>query len=148
MKHQAVSGNIHFLIRAWLETHPIGRIFYAPFDVVFTNFDVVEPDLLHISHERAAQILTEKHVTGAPEIVVEIGSLSTRKRDVTIKLRLYERCGVSEYWVVDPDRQTVSAYLNRDGRFEAARELSLEREDVLMTPHFDTLQLPLRKIFQ
>jgi hypothetical protein len=49
---------------------------------------------------------------------------------------------------VDPDRQTVSAYLNRDGRFEAARELSLEREDVLMTPHFDMLQLPLRKIFQ
>jgi Uma2 family endonuclease len=70
MKHQAVSGNIHFLIRAWLETHPIGRIFYAPFHVVFTNFDVVEPDLLYISRERAAQILTEKHVTGAPEIVV------------------------------------------------------------------------------
>lgn len=45
-RHQAVLGNLHFLIRSWLERHPVGRVFFAPFDVVFTRFDVVEPDLL------------------------------------------------------------------------------------------------------
>ena len=44
-KHQQISGNLHCLIRSWLEAHPIGRVFYAPFDVVFSHFDVVEPDL-------------------------------------------------------------------------------------------------------
>jgi Uma2 family endonuclease len=66
----------------------------APLDV--TQFDVVEPDLLFVSTNRAADILTAEHVTGAPDIVVEIGSPSTRKRDETIKRRLYERSGVSE----------------------------------------------------
>ena len=98
-KHQRVSGNLHFLMRAWLEEHPIGQVFYAPFDVVFSRFDVVEPDLLYVSNERMKEIVTAQHVTGAPDIVVEIGSPGTRKRDETIKRRLYERSGVSEYWV-------------------------------------------------
>jgi len=59
MRHQAISGNLHIMIRSWLEQHPVGRIFYAPFDVVFTIFDVVEPDLLYLSHARASQCLTE-----------------------------------------------------------------------------------------
>ena len=98
MRHQGISGNLYFILRGWLEQYPIGRIFYAPFDVVFTQFDVVEPDLLYVSNARAARVLTAKHVTGAPELVVEIGSPGTRKRDETIKRRLYERSGVSEYW--------------------------------------------------
>ena len=65
-KHQRVSGNLHFLIRAWLEEHPIGQVFYAPFDVVFTKFDVVEPDLLYISNERMPEIVTALHVTSLP----------------------------------------------------------------------------------
>ena len=62
----------------------------------------MEPDLLYISHTRSGEIVTEKHVTGAPEIVVEIGSRSTRKRDQTIKRRLYERRGYSRF-AVQPD---------------------------------------------
>ena len=96
MKHQAVLGNLYFLIRGHLETQPSGRVFMAPFDVVFTDFDVVEPDLLYMSHERAADILTPEHVRGTPELVVEIGSPSTCKRDETLKRRLYERTGVHD----------------------------------------------------
>ena len=147
-KHQPISGNLYFMIRSWLEQHPVGRIFYAPFDVDFTNFDVVEPDLLYMSHARAAQVLTEKHVTGAPEIVVEIGSKETRKRDETIKRRLYERSGVSEYWVIDPVLELVRIYSNENGPFRRPRELSAEADDTLTTPHLDGLELPLRKIFE
>jgi Uma2 family endonuclease len=107
----------------------------------------VEPDLLYVSRERAPLILTQKHFTGAPDIVVEIASPSTRRRDSTIKLRLYERSGVPEYWVVDPDRKSLRVYRNRDGKFEAPIELRTDEGDVLTTPHLDGLQLPLGKIF-
>jgi Uma2 family endonuclease len=79
-KHQRVSSNLHWMLRSYLEGHPIGEVFYAPFDVVFSDFDVVEPDLLYISRERAAEVLTSKHVKGTPDLVIEIGSPGTRKR--------------------------------------------------------------------
>jgi len=56
--HQRISGNLHFAIRGWLAAHPIGRVYYAPLDVVFSDVDVVEPDLLYMSLERAAVALT------------------------------------------------------------------------------------------
>jgi Uma2 family endonuclease len=146
-KHQAVSGNLYFLMRSWLEQHPIGRVFYAPFDVVFTQFDVVEPDLMYMSNERAAEILTSKHVTGAPEIVVEIASRGTRKRDETIKRRLYERSGVSEYWVVDPELDIMRVYRREHDRFARPIELAAERGDVLTTPLLSRLEMPLRRVF-
>jgi Uma2 family endonuclease len=147
IRHQTILGNIYFLIRTWLEQHPVGRAFMAPLDVVFTQFDVVEPDLLFVSRNRAADILTAKHVTGAPDIVVEIGSPSTRKRDETIKRRLYERSGVSEYWVVDEDVDVVRVYRNCDGQFERPVELRADAGDVLTSPHLDGLEIPLGRIF-
>jgi Uma2 family endonuclease len=147
IRHQTILGNLHFLMRAWLEQHPAGRVFMAPLDVVFTQFDVVEPDLLFVSKDRAADILTVKHVTGAPDIVVEIGSPSTRKRDETIKRRLYERSGVSEYWVVDPDLDIVRVYRNRDGKFERPVELRADAGDVLASPYLEGLEMPLNRVF-
>lgn len=96
IKHQAISVNLAGMIWSYLQERPIGRVFAAPLDVVFSDFDVVEPDLLYLSKARAAEVLTSKHAKGAPDLVVEIGSKGTRKRDETIKRRLYERFGVSE----------------------------------------------------
>ena len=146
-KHQRVSGNLHFLIRSWLEEHPLGQVFYAPFDVVFTKFDVVEPDLLYISNARMPEIVTALHVTGAPEIVVEIGSPGTRKRDETIKRRLYERSGVSEYWAIDPELDLVRVYRLEERTFNRPTELSREAGDVLTTTHLPGLEIPLARLF-
>jgi Uma2 family endonuclease len=146
-KHQRVSGNLYFLMRAWLEEHPIGQVFYAPFDVVFSRFDVVEPDLLYVSNERMKEIVTVQHVTGAPDIVVEIGSPGTRKRDETIKRRLYERSGVSEYWVLDPALDVVRVYRREGAAFTRPVEFSTENGDVLTTPHLAGLELPLTRLF-
>lgn len=79
-KHQRVSANLHLMIGSWLERHPIGQVFYAPYDVVVSQFDVVEPDLLYMSNERAARVITPLHVKGVPERVIEIGSKGTRRR--------------------------------------------------------------------
>jgi Uma2 family endonuclease len=147
--HQRVSGNLHLLIGSWLETHRIGRIFYAPFDVIFTDFDIVEPDLLYFSNERAAAVLTPQHVRGAPEIVVEIASPGTRKRDETIKRHLYEREGVSEYWVVDPDVEVVRVFrLRGNDAFDRVVELSREAGDALTTSLLPGLEMPLVRIFR
>jgi Uma2 family endonuclease len=148
MKHQRVAGNLHWLLRRHLEAHPIGEVFFAPFDVVFSRFDVVEPDLLYMSRERAAQVLTAKNVQGAPELVIEIASPGTRKRDETIKRRLYERMGVSEYWVVDPEVDTIRVYRLTGSVYARADELSLEAGDVLKTSLLPGLELALGDVFK
>jgi Uma2 family endonuclease len=147
-KHQIVVGNLHLLIGNWLRDHRIGRVMLSPLDVVFTKFDVVEPDLLYLSNERAAQVLTNKNVHGVPELVVEIGSPSTRKRDETVKRRLYERAGVSEYWFVDPELDVVRAYRAGARGFEKPDELWREAGDVLTTSLLPGLDLPLVRIFE
>lgn len=142
-RHQSILGNLHLLIRSWLEANPIGRVFFAPFDVVFSRFDIVEPDLLYLSNERAAAVLTAEHVSGVPELVVEIGSPGTRKRDETIKRRLYERSGVTDYWFVDPEIDVIRVYRRAGERFAKPVELSREAGDVLTTSLLPGLALSL-----
>src|SRR5262245_41696169 len=147
-KHQAISLQLTLLIVNWLERHSNGRLFYAPFDVVFSKYDVVEPDLLYLSNERASDALTPLHVRGVPELVVEIGSPGTRRRDETIKRRLYERTGVSEYWVVDAEIDTVRVYRRETDVFPRVVELSAEANDVLTTPLLPRLEIPLSRVFR
>jgi Uma2 family endonuclease len=146
-KHQTIVLALGSVLRAHVRPRQLGRIFIAPFDVVFSDFDVVEPDVLFVSQARQADVLTAAHVRGAPDLVVEIGSPSTRKRDETIKRHLYERFGVAEYWVVDPDLDAIKVYRLASGRFERVAELSLERDDVLTSPLFPGLELRLADIF-
>jgi Uma2 family endonuclease len=147
-RHQEISGTLSALIWNYLETHPIGRIYHAPFDVVFSDVDVVEPDLLYVSNERAGAILTSQHVRGAPELVVEIGSPGTRQRDETIKRRLYERADVQEYWVIDPEIDVVRVYRREGDRFGRAIEFAHHAGDVLTTSLLPGLELPLARVFR
>ena len=147
-RHQRIIGELHYLIRAWLEEHPVGEVYLSPLDVVISQFDIVEPDLLYISNGRAAQVLTDTNLQGVPELVIEVGSPSTRKRDETVKRRLYEKSGVNEYWVVDPELDVVRVYRAGDNGFGKPTEWSLEAGDVLTTPLLSGLELPLSRIFR
>ena len=147
-KHQTVLVNLLLSIGLWLRAHPVGKVWLAPFDVVLSPSDVVEPDLLYISNERRAQIVTEANVQGTPELVVEIGSPSTRRRDETIKRALYDRAGVSEYWVIDTDLDVVRVYRRVDERFARPEQLSLDAGDLLTTPLLPGLELHLSEIFR
>jgi Uma2 family endonuclease len=147
-RHQQISGDLLALIWTYLEAHPIGRVFHAPLDVVLSKFDIVEPDVLYVSNERAADVITPLHVRGVPDLVVEIGSPGTRKRDETIKRRLYERMGVSEYWIVDPETDVVRVYRRTAEGFDRAIELSRDASDVLTTPLLTGLALPLTRLLR
>lgn len=145
-RHQRLVGRLHLLIANHLERHPVGEVFVAPFDVVFSRFDVVEPDLIYVSRERASAILTDAHVRGAPDLVIEIGSPGTRQRDKTIKRQLYERSGVEEYWFIDPESDVVEVHRLAGDRFERVGLLRLETADVLRTPLLPGLELPLARV--
>ena len=145
--HQRIVGNLHFELRGYLNVHAIGEVFLAPFDVVFSHFDVVEPDLLYISNERRREILTAQNVRGTPDLVIEVGSPGTRKRDETIKRHLYERNGVPEYWIVDPDLDVARIYRREHEGYGRPQELSREAGDVLQSPLFPGLALRLETIF-
>lgn len=101
------------------EEHDLGRVYFAPFDVVLSNNDTVQPDLLFVSKERL-DIITEDNVQGAPDLVVEIRSPSTARQDWTVKRELYALHGVKEYWLVDPEAATVSVLLLEDGELKVA----------------------------
>ena len=147
-RHQEILGRLHLLIGTWLQGHRVGKVFVAPLDVLFSRFDVVEPDLLYVSNERAAEVLSVQHVTGAPDLVIEIASPGTRKRDETIKRRLYERSSVAEYWVVDPDIDVIRIYRRSGERFERPVELSREADDVLTTALLPGLEISVARVFR
>lgn len=147
-QHQLILGNLHYLIRGFLNERRIGIVMTAPLDVVFSKHDVVEPDLVYFSMERYRQVVGEKNAQGAPDVVVEIVSPWSRRRDEVIKRRLYERWGVGEYWVVDPELETIKVYRATAGTYGRAAELSRERGDVLETPLLPGLTMPLTSIFE
>ena len=93
-----------------------GRLLLAPMDVVLSHRDVVEPDLVFIAKDRLG-IITEDNVQGAPDLVVEVISERSRKRDAITKRDLYERYGVPFYWLVDPEEETVRVFDLKEGTY-------------------------------
>lgn len=100
-RHQTIAMRLSHLFMTYLETHPIGTILAAPCDVVLSEFNIVEPDLLFVHHKSSARI-TEKHIEGPPDLVIEILSPGTAARDRTLKRKRYEHFGVRQYWLIDP----------------------------------------------
>lgn len=145
-KHQIVSMNLSWRLSAYLKEHPLGMIFAAPLDTVLSDFDVVEPDLLYISRERK-DVLTDKNVQGAPDLVIEILSPSTRRTDEMVKRRLYDRFAVREYWVVDPDLDSIKIYRRIGEALARVAELSVENGDTLTTPLLPDFDVTLSDVF-
>lgn len=146
-RHQRVAGRLHLSLGNFVESHRLGEVFFAPLDVVFSDFDVVEPDLVFVASDRM-DIIREAAVHGAPDLAVEIVSPSSRKLDETMKRRLFDRFGVREYWVVDPEIEVVKVYRRADdGSFPRVAELSREEGGVLTTPLLPGFAFELAALF-
>ena len=114
--HQRNSRDIGFLLIEFARENDLGEVFIAPYDVVLSETDVVQPDILFVSNERS-QIINEDNVRGAPDLVVEVLSPSTAQRDRTLKRTLYALHGVSEYWQADTDAKSVMVLTLEDGGY-------------------------------
>ena len=145
-RHQKISGNLFGIVWNFLRTNPLGEVFAAPVDVVFSQEppQVVEPDLVFLSKEHGS-LITETNLQGAPDLLVEILSPTTSLRDRREKLALYERFGVPEYWIVNPERNTVQVFRLSGGRYAEALEFGLG--DRLETPLLPGLSIPLSDVF-
>ena len=148
LNHQRFIGRLHGRLYAYFELNPIGESILSPMAVVLSDHDVVEPDLLVVLNDRT-EILTDKHVHGAPSIAVEVISKSTRRRDEGLKRRLYEHAGVREYWIAYSDRGVVRTFRRGEaGTFQAVGERSVAMAESLTSPLLPGFSAPLADLFR
>lgn len=146
-RHQSVVSNLLRLVGSFVYQRKLGRLWTAPLDVLFGRHDNVQPDLVFVSAERM-EIVTDAAVQGAPDLVAEILSPSTGTRDEGVKLRLYEREGVQEYWLLYPEKGTLKVFRRHQDRLVLAAELSAAAEEVLTSPLFPGLDLDVAALFE
>lgn len=118
--HQKITGNLFRILSDFVEEHDLGLVFIAPLDVVLSDEDVLQPDVIFISKEREG-IIGEQNIQGAPDLVIEVLSPSTAGRDRTIKRARYLRYGVREYWIVDPQTRSIEVMKAGQTEFETQR---------------------------
>ena len=117
--HVNVTANLVTIINSYARINKLGMAFADHFDVHFPDGNVFQPDFIFVSAEKAKSLFDNKNMTlhGVPDMVAEIFSKSTMKRDVGIKKDVYERNGVKEYWIIDPWSENIQVYLLRDGKY-------------------------------
>jgi Uma2 family endonuclease len=144
-KHQMAAANLHLALGHFVRERDLGRVFFAPYDVVFSKWTALEPDLLFIRRERLS-IITDANVQGAPDLVIEILSPGNKAYDRETKHRVYEEAGVAEVWYVDPDKRSVEVLnLGPDHRYQVTAKLSCNAAIVSKT--LPGLSLTLDEIF-
>jgi len=143
--HQDVMLNIAVDLVNFVRKTKIGKIYVAPTDVVISDINVVQPDILFITSEKL-QIITAKNIKGVPDLIIEIISPATGYYDLSGKKDLYEKIGVSEYWIIDPMKQRVDIYYHSGKKFELSQRL--EKEGQITSHVLKGLQINLKKIFE
>jgi len=115
--HQIVKNNIQFEMSVFVRDKNLGIVLDAPIDVYLSATETYQPDIIFISKERL-NIIGEKKIEGAPDIVIEILSPSTAYYDLRHKKRVYEKSGVKEYWIVDPMEKSLELFENLNNEFK------------------------------
>lgn len=149
VRHQVLVRRLLYDLEHYFRSHPqAGQVFSAPLDVVLSHHDVVEPDLLVIAGDQT-HILTGKNVQGPPALVIEVLSKSTRRRDAQTKRRLFERAGVREFWLVDPELDGVQVFRRSpEGKLTRVGDLTAEDGGLLTTPLLPGCEIRLRELFR
>jgi Uma2 family endonuclease len=115
--HQTVSRRLQYELMSLVEKRGLGEVFDAPVDLHLGPLTVVQPDLA-LLRNRNLSIIGDKKLTGVPDLVVEILRPSNRRYDTHIKRDRYERAGVREFWLVDPDAHSIEQLVLRRGRYQ------------------------------
>jgi Uma2 family endonuclease len=131
--HQRILGNLHVILRAYLENNPIGEVLLTP-GVIFDELSSAIPDAIFVSNQRKREIISGDRFHGAPELLIEIISPGKEnvRRDREVKRHVYGKHGVKEYWIADPLNRTLEIYRPKRHRLVLAE--TLMDEDNVSTP--------------
>lgn len=142
--HQSIGRELEFKLMQSCRSDYV--IFYAPLDVILSQTNVLQPDLMMI-HRSRLHIVTDRGVEGAPDLVVEIMSPGSRKRDKVLKMRMYARHGVPEYWIVDAVSRTLEQYRMNDGGEHYILQALFEGDDVVTSDKLPCVSFVVSDIF-
>ena len=141
-RHQIITGNFYRVLSNNLIGHRC-KTFIAPTDVVFSEHDVVQPDVLVVCDQKK---ITEKNISGAPDMTVEVLSPQTALKDIREKKSLYEKYGVKEYIIIDPLEQYLERFLlQEDGAFNKGEIFG--PEETFSPASLEGIEIPLREVF-
>ena len=162
-RHNAIGGRLYMFIGTYLDAKDLGYCFTDSADIHFPDGSLFSPDFSIVLKENEQIISWSGDIYGAPDMVVEVLSYSTRRKDITIKKDTYEANGVREYWIVDPWAKIIDVYLLRDGKYFLDNEYMLpddndlksmtdaekaEIKNEIQVSILDGLKIPLNYIFK
>ena len=142
-RHQEISAKLQYYLFGHSFFKKLGKVYAAPMDTKFTEHDTVQPDLLFISTDRL-HIISETKIEDAPDFIVEIKSPGNPPKEMKYKKELYGSCGVSEYWIIYPLKNTVEQYQNQGNHFTLIGEFGLN--DTLNSFVIKDFQVKVRDI--
>jgi len=143
--HQKVALKIEYELLKFNDKENKGELFHAPYDVVMSDMNVVQPDILFVKTENLG-IITDKNIDGSPDLIIEILSPSSSYYDQVQKKEMYARFGIQEYWIVDPIKQSIEIYLNKEYEFELKQRLLKEGE--AKSEVLNGFRIELKEIFK
>lgn len=148
-KHQLLSGNLYGEIFYFLKTRPC-KVFHAPYDVRLTRTQndsevttVVQPDICIICDQSKRD---ERGCNGAPDLIIEILSPATSRKDVRDKFDLYEESGVLEYWIVDPLDELVDVFVLQNNKYQLTKKHVADETVISQT--IQGMKIDLKDIFK
>lgn len=142
--HQIISMRLGSRLANFVTEKDIGLVLFAPVDVYFEEKECYQPDIIFITKERFSLIEPAK-INGAPDLVIEILSPSTAYYDMKKKARTYARYGVKEYWLVDPEEQSIEVYAGEEGKF--VLDQKVEGEGKVKSLTLKGLEIEIKEIF-
>jgi Uma2 family endonuclease len=143
--HQRISLRLSYFLAACVIPNNLGEIFTAPMDVVFTEYDTFQPDLLFITKE-ILNIIGENKIEGSPDLVVEILSPSNDANEMSYKRHIYESKGVKEYWLINVEKQMLTLYKQIDNELRWQKDI--QKNEVLKSEIIQGFELKLSNIFE
>lgn len=145
--HQRVLLNLASVLMNFVQKHGLGDIYVAPCDVVLSEENVVQPDIIFISKEHS-HIIREENIRGTPDLVIEIFSPSSIERDRTAKKKIYAKYGIREYWLVNPKEETLEVMgPGKKGLLAAELYKVSAGKTIINSAMFPGLALHLHEIF-
>ncbi|MCL6610094.1 MAG: Uma2 family endonuclease [Peptococcaceae bacterium] len=142
--HQRISGELFGEIRNFVRKNCSGAVYASPIDVVLSDTDKPQPDILFISSNRL-DIVAEDYINGAPDLVIEILSPSTAGYDKVKKSKMYYAYGVKEYWIVDPDAKVVEVFAPGEKNWNLVE--AYDKDGILVSPLLPGLKIELKSVF-